>query len=104
MLAMTNPASRDLRTLPKGHLHVHLEGAMRPTTLSELAGTAGIPVPEIRGYGSFSAFSRAHGASCHGPLSPGDFPRLGLGGVGGSRPDGAGRGGPSVYRPPCRER
>ena len=76
MLAMTNPASRDLSTLPKGHLHVHLEGAMRPSTLAELADTAGIPVPEIRGYGSFSAFSETYVASCQVLLTPDDFARL----------------------------
>ena len=68
MLAMATSSSsapaRDLRALSKGHLHVHLEGAMRPTTLAELADVAGIPVPEIRGYGSFSAFSETYVASC----------------------------------------
>jgi adenosine deaminase len=33
--------SRDLGTLPKTQLHLHLAGAMRPATLRELAeGTA----------------------------------------------------------------
>ena len=41
---MVNHNTRDLRALPKGHLHIHLEGAMRPSTLAELADTAGIPV------------------------------------------------------------
>ena len=27
---------RNLKTLPKAHLHIHLEGAMRPTTLTQL--------------------------------------------------------------------
>jgi len=46
---------RDLATLPKAHLHLHLEGAMRPETLAELAEEAGIPVPEVRGFGSFTS-------------------------------------------------
>lgn len=46
----------DLRPLPKAHLHIHLEGAMRPETLRELAEHYGLPVPPIRGYGSFTAF------------------------------------------------
>jgi adenosine deaminase len=48
---------RSLRDLPKGHLHLHLDGAMRPDTLRELAGKAGLEVPEITTYGSFAAFS-----------------------------------------------
>ncbi len=36
---------RDLRALPKAHLHLHLTGAMRPATLHELAGRLGVPVP-----------------------------------------------------------
>ncbi|HST80126.1 MAG TPA: adenosine deaminase [Kineosporiaceae bacterium] len=54
---------RDLLLLPKAHLHVHLEGAMRPSTLAEIAGTYGIEVPPIRGYGSFSAFSELYRAA-----------------------------------------
>lgn len=54
---------RDLKALPKAHLHVHLEGAMRATTLHEIASGYGIPVPETRGYGSFQAFSGLYRAA-----------------------------------------
>jgi adenosine deaminase len=54
---------RDLTALPKAHLHVHLEGAMRPGTLAEIAAGYGIPVPAIRGYGSFPAFSGLYQAA-----------------------------------------
>ena len=37
--------SRELRTLPKTQLHLHLAGAMRPATLRELAEGPGVPVP-----------------------------------------------------------
>ncbi|GLH97526.1 adenosine deaminase [Phytohabitans aurantiacus] len=36
---------RDLRRLPKANLHIHLTGAMRPTTLAELADRYGLPLP-----------------------------------------------------------
>ncbi|GAA0316162.1 adenosine deaminase [Kineococcus aurantiacus] len=47
---------RDLAALPKAHLHLHLEGAMRPQTLAEFAAHAGEVVPPVRGYTSFPQF------------------------------------------------
>jgi adenosine deaminase len=41
--------ARDLATLPKAHLHLHLTGAMRPATLRELAEGYGLPVPDHDG-------------------------------------------------------
>jgi adenosine deaminase len=55
---------RDLARLPKGHLHLHLEGAMRPATLGELAAADGIEVPPIRGFTSFTAFAGMYDAAC----------------------------------------
>jgi adenosine deaminase len=55
---------RELASLPKGHLHIHLEGDMRPSTLRELADERGMPVPEVRGYGSFTAFVEMYHAAC----------------------------------------
>src|SRR5215475_3357382 len=37
--------THDLRTLPKAHLHLHLTGAMRHSTLIELALTHGVSLP-----------------------------------------------------------
>src|SRR5688500_10211487 len=37
---------RDLRTLPKAHLHLHFTGSMRPGTVLEMAATHGIRLPD----------------------------------------------------------
>jgi adenosine deaminase len=62
--ASSAAGTRDLLALPKGHLHLHLEGGMRPQTLAELAETYGVPVPPIRGFGSFAAFAGMYVAAC----------------------------------------
>jgi len=67
---------RDLALLPKAHLHVHLEGAMRPTTLAELAAGYGMEVPQIRGFGSFTAFADMYLAACDVLRTPDDMARL----------------------------
>jgi adenosine deaminase len=69
-------ARRDLARLPKAELHLHLEGSMRPETLAALADAAGIPVPEIRGYGNFSAFAATYLAACDVLRSDDDVERL----------------------------
>ena len=38
--------TRDLRALPKAHLHLHFTGAMRHQTLVELAHRDGVVLPE----------------------------------------------------------
>ena len=43
---MPDAAVRDLRALPKAHLHLHFTGSMRHATLLELAERDGIALPE----------------------------------------------------------
>ena len=56
---------RDLRALPKAHLHLHLEGAMRPETMDDLCARYGIERPaDTRGqifddFGGFNAMYQA---------------------------------------------
>src|SRR5262245_30702508 len=104
MLVMPTDSRRDLRALPKGHLHLHLEGSMRPSTLAEMADTAGIPVPEIRGYGSFTAFADTYLAACAVLRTPEDFERLVFEVVEDSVAGGAVWVEPSFYAPHHRER
>jgi len=53
-------STRDLAALPKGHLHIHLEAAMRPATLTELAGAMGVAIPATTGFSGFTAFSEMY--------------------------------------------
>jgi adenosine deaminase len=70
---------RDLRTLPKSHLHIHLEGAMRRSTLVEFAERYGMDVPEdTRGqrFDNFGGFHDTYVAACHSVRSTDDLTRL----------------------------
>jgi adenosine deaminase len=57
---------RDLRALPKNHLHIHLEGAMRPETLAELCERYALERPQdTRGkrFANFGGFNDLYWAA-----------------------------------------
>ena len=56
-----HPPTRDLRALPKGHLHLHLEAAIRPDTLADFARELGVDTPPTRGYRDFTGFVEMYG-------------------------------------------
>jgi len=71
--------TRDLRALPKAHLHLHLEGAMRPATLGALCARYGIERPaDTRGktFDGFGAFLKVFWAACDCVRSRDDLARL----------------------------
>lgn len=70
---------RDLQALPKAHLHIHLEGAMRSSTLTELCQRYGIKQPpDTRGkrFNNFGGFVDLYWAACHCIRSRDDLARL----------------------------
>jgi adenosine deaminase len=74
---MTPTTPRPLATLPKAHLHVHLEGAMRPSTLFELCEAQGTDVPTIGGrYGTFADFQELYITARRSIASLDDLVRL----------------------------
>jgi adenosine deaminase len=68
-------SGRDLRALPKAHLHLHFEGAMRPATLLDLAEHHGVPVT-LEGDGSFETFIKLYRSACEVLRTPDDLARL----------------------------
>jgi len=90
---------RDLAGLPKAHLHLHLEGAMRPATLAEMAAGYGLDVPSIRGFGSFRAFAGMYLAACEVIRTPDDLRRVVREVVEDAAADGAAWVEPALYAP-----
>jgi adenosine deaminase len=66
---------RNLQRLPKAHLHLHLEGSMRTTTLGELAERYNLgqpPAPD----GSFATFLKQYDMACQVVRTTDDLARL----------------------------
>ncbi|MFS8102754.1 adenosine deaminase [Lentzea alba] len=68
---------RDLATLPKAHLHVHLESTVRPGTLVELADEHGVEVAPLTGpFDGFGPFAAHNGLVRDCLRRPEDFSRI----------------------------
>ncbi|GGP06207.1 adenosine deaminase [Nonomuraea glycinis] len=65
---------RDVRALPKAHLHVHLESTVRPGTVRDLGGE---PAPQ-EGFASFRAFADQRGRVRDLLRTAADFRRVAL--------------------------
>ena len=66
---------RDLKALPKAHLHLHLEGGMRPSTLADLTARYDLP-PLPTPDGTFATFLRTYRQACDGLRTPDDVRRV----------------------------
>lgn len=67
---------RDLAALPKAHLHLHLEGAMRPETLQEWSADDGVSVPPVGDFDGFGAFADLYVSACRRVASEDRMRRL----------------------------
>ena len=65
-----------LRALPKAHLHLHLEAAMRSATLAELAAEHGVTVPAMTSASDFDSFIALYQAATDVLRRPDDLRRL----------------------------
>ena len=69
-----------LTRLPKAELHVHVVGAMRPTTLAALAAHHGVALPRssatLYQYRNFTEFIEVFRLAARSLVTVGDFARV----------------------------
>jgi adenosine deaminase len=67
---------RDLRELPKGHLHLHFELGMRPSTMASFAERNAMATPRTTGFTEFGGFGEVVGGILPMFREVADFERL----------------------------
>src|SRR5437868_7281214 len=68
---------RDIFTLPKVHLHVHLENTIRWDTLRDIGSANGVQIPDdIATFGDFATFFAQNDLVRACLRRPGDFHRI----------------------------
>jgi adenosine deaminase len=67
---------RDLVSLPKANLHVHLEDAIRPGTLAEIAASHGMRLPASKPITNSASFFAAHDVARNCLQTFADFSRV----------------------------
>ena len=95
---------RDLRALPKAHVHLHLEGSMRPRPSTSSPGPRASRCHPIRGYGTFAAFAGMYLAAGSVLTTPDAMRRLVREVVEDAANDGAVWVEPAFYAPYHRDR
>lgn len=66
----------DIRTLPKAHLHFHLEASARPETMSELAARQGIAYRPKTSFSSFAEFNESYAEMVEFIRTPADMEQI----------------------------
>lgn len=67
---------RDLKQLPKAHLHLHFEASARPSTIVELAARQGVAYRPPTRFASFTEFDAAYKAMINFITEPEDVVRI----------------------------